>query len=292
MRTYSRWQTAGLTAAAMVGFAANSVLARAALGTGAADAPTFTFIRIGTGALVLALVARAPGAAAAPQTPATGTAGASAGSWSSALALFAYAAAFSYAYLRLPTGTGALILFGAVQATMVGAGLVRGERPRPAQWFGLALALGGLVLLTFPGIRAPAPAASALMALAGIAWGVYSLRGRAATRPVAATAGNFLRAIPFAAVLVAGTGLAMDATRTGFALAAASGAFASGLGYSLWYGALPSLTRTQAAVVQLCVPVLAAVAGVVLLREEITARLVIAGLAILGGVFLAVRPPR
>ena len=285
------WGVAILTGAAMTGFAANSVLARAALGWGYADAPTFTLVRIATGALVLGALARRPSLVAVGEAGSV-RAAPPAGDWIAAAALFAYAGAFSYAYLQLPAGTGALILFGTVQATMLGWGLVRGERPRAAQWLGLALAASGLVGLTFPGIAAPDPVGAALMAVAGVAWGIYSLRGRGATRPLAANAGNFLRAVPFAFALLLLAGATVAATPAGIGLAASSGGIASGLGYSLWYAALPALTRTQAAVVQLCVPAVAAAAGVLLLGEPLTARTLIAGTAILGGVFIAVRPPR
>jgi drug/metabolite transporter (DMT)-like permease len=276
------WKTPALTVLALTGFAANSLLCRAALEEGAwrIDAASFTTVRLVSGALVLGLLLRRRGGGASRR----------AGSWGSALALFAYAAGFSLAYARIPAGVGALLLFGCVQATMLGVGLFRGERPRPLEWLGLALALGGLVALRLPGATAVEPLGAALMAGAGVAWGVYSLRGRGSTAPLAATADNFLRGVPMAlglsGVWVAVAG-APRATLEGVGLAVASGALASGVGYSLWYAALPRLTAMRAAVVQLAVPVVAAAGGVLLLGETLTPRLLLAGGALLGGVFLA-----
>jgi drug/metabolite transporter (DMT)-like permease len=274
------WKTATLTVLALIGFAANSLLCRAALENGAwrIDAASFTSIRLLSGAGVLWLLLRARGG------------GERRGSWGSALALFAYAAGFSLAYVRIPTGVGALLLFGCVQATMLGVGLFRGERPRVLEWVGLALALGGLLVLRLPGATAPDALGATLMAGAGVAWGVYSLRGRGNADPLAATADNFLRSVPMTlglsalALLVQG---APRATPMGVGLAVASGALASGVGYSLWYAALPHLTALRAAVVQLAVPVVAAAGGVLLLGETLTPRLVGAGSALLCGVLLA-----
>ncbi len=274
MTARSRTAVLLLCGAALVGFAANSLLCRAALGAQLIDAASFTAIRLGSGALVLAVLAwRAPRA----------------GSWASAGALFAYAAAFSFAYLRLTTATGALILFATVQATMIVWGVVRGERPRVLEWLGLAIAAAGLVTLTFPGLAAPDPLGAGLMAAAGLAWGIYSLRGRGAANPLTVTADNFARAVPFAALLLlviplSDTG---NVTPRGALLAAGSGAIASGIGYTLWYAALPHLPATRAAIVQLSVPVLAALGGVVVLGEVVSVRLAGATLAILGGVALA-----
>ncbi|HET9450073.1 MAG TPA: EamA family transporter, partial [Aggregicoccus sp.] len=212
--------------------------------------------------------------------------------WPSALALFAYAAGFSLAYVRIGAGVGALLLFGCVQLTMLGAGLARGERPRALEWVGLAVALSGLVGLTLPGASAPDAVGALLMAGAGAAWGLYSLRGRGARNPLAATAGNFLRSVPLAALLwllALLLGQASSASARGLALAAASGALASGLGYSLWYAALPSLSAARAAIVQLSVPVLAAAGAVLLLDEPLTQRLVLGGAALLLGVLLSLR---
>ena len=264
---------------ALIGFAANSLLCRGALGTDAIDAASFTAIRLATGAAVLFALARGR------------THGA--GSWASAAALFAYAAAFSFAYLRLPAATGALILFAAVQATMIGWGVIRGDRPRVLEWIGIALAASGLVVLTLPGLAAPDPIDAVLMAAAGASWGVYSLRGRAATRPLAATAANFARALPFAGVLVIAMAVAGHAPTVagisldGAALATASGALASGVGYTLWYAALPRLAPARAAIVQLAVPVLAAAGGAAVLGEPVTLRLAGAAALIVGGIALA-----
>jgi drug/metabolite transporter (DMT)-like permease len=275
-------RTALLTALALVAFAGNSILCRMALGARLIDPAGFTAVRLGAGALTLWLVV-AIRSGGLPRL---------AGQWGSAAALFLYAAAFSLAYISLGAGTGALILFGAVQLTMILAGLRAGERPRPAEWLGLALAASGLVVLVRPGLTAPSPAGSALMATAGVAWGVYSLRGRGSTEPLRNTAGNFLRTLPMALLLllVAGRGAGWDPR--GVLLAASSGAIASGLGYAIWYAALPALTATRAALVQLLVPVLAAAGGVVVLGEAVPLRLPMAAALVLGGVALAVTSHR
>lgn len=274
--------TSALTAGALLCFAANSLLARAALGRGLADASSYTLVRLASGAGLLVVVARARG----------GRRGG--GSWASAAALVAYAFPFSLAYLAIPTGTGALLLFAAVQATMIGGGVAQGARPSQLQWLGLAVALGGLVALTRPGAGGVDPAGAALMVLAGAAWGVYSLRGRGATDPLATTADNFARGVVLALPLGAAALLlgGARATPAGVALAAASGALASAGGYSLWYAVVPSLGSTRAAAVQLSVPVLAALAAVVLLGEPLTPRLVGSGAAILAGIALTLRPAR
>jgi drug/metabolite transporter (DMT)-like permease len=270
-----------LTALAMLAFASNSLLCRAALGSRAIDAASFTTLRLVAGALGLGLLVRWRRAAPPGR-----------GSWRSALALFAYAAGFSYAYLSLPAGTGALLLFGAVQATMIGQGLRRGERLHAAQLLGLALAVGGLVGLLLPGLSAPPLGGALLMLAAGVAWGVYSLRGRAAGDPTRVTAGNFLRAAALAVVLSALMRSRLAITATGASLAVLSGALASGLGYSIWYRVLPALTATQAATVQLSVPVIAALGGILLLHERFSLRLLLAALAILGGIALVIRDRR
>ncbi|MCB1907531.1 MAG: DMT family transporter [Rhodocyclaceae bacterium] len=270
-----------LTLVAMFAFAGNSLLCRMALKHTAIDAASFTLVRIASGALVLWLIVRTRSGE-----------GRIAGSWPSALALFAYAAAFSYAYLSLPAATGALLLFGAVQTTMIGYGLWRGERLGKGQVLGLACAVAGLVGLLLPGLSAPPLLGSALMLGAGVAWGVYSLRGRGSGDPTAVTAGNFLRAVPLAGVL---SGLAF-AFRSwdwpGVAYALASGALASGLGYAIWYTALRGLTATSAATVQLSVPVLAALGGIVFLGEPVTMRFALASAAVLGGIALVIAKPR
>lgn len=266
-----------LTLFALICFAANSILCRLALGSGGIDAASFASLRLLSGAVaLLGLQAMLRGG-----RPRLG------GRTASGFLLFLYAVPFSYAYLSLSAGTGALLLFAAVQCTMLIAALRSGERPSPAEWAGLALALGGLVYLVSPGLQAPSPFGSAAMILAGIAWGLYSLRGRDAGDPLAGTAGNFTRALPFAAVVSVAMFRATDITPRGAALAVASGAAASGLGYVVWYAALPGLTATRAAIVQLSVPVLAAAGGVALLSETITRRFAVSSVVILGGVALA-----
>jgi drug/metabolite transporter (DMT)-like permease len=266
-----------LVALAMIAFAANSLLCRLALRGGAIDAASFTTIRIVSGAVVLWVIARMRGGTMT-----------SAGSWGSAAALFGYAAAFSFAYVELAAAVGALILFCAVQVTMIGWGLWRGERIVARQAAGLALAIGGLVGLLWPGLSAPPPGSAALMLAAGIAWGIYSLRGRRSGDPTIATAGNFMRAAAFAVILSLVTLGGASVGAAGVLYAIASGALASGLGYAIWYTALPGLTATKAATIQLSVPVLAAAAAVVLLDEAITLRLVLGSVAILGGIALVV----
>jgi drug/metabolite transporter (DMT)-like permease len=268
------------TALALTAFAANSVLCRLALATSAIDAATFSLVRLAAGAATLLLITLS---ARRAETRGSLTAG----SWASAGTLFLYAVPFSFAYVSLTAGTGALILFGAVQVTMLVAGLVGGERPHVLQWLGLGLALTGLVYLVRPGLVAPSPRGAALMAVAGVAWGAYSLRGRGAGNPLALTTGNFVRAVPLAAVV---TLLALPRVHVepgGALLAIASGSIASGIGYVLWYVALRGLTATRAAVVQLAVPVLAAVGGIVLLGEPATLRLALSTAVVLGGVGLA-----
>ena len=211
-----------------------------------------------------------------------------AGSWIAAGALFLYAIAFSLAYLRLDAGTGALVLFAAVQATMIGGGLLAGHHPAVIEWLGLLIALVGVVVLVAPGLSAPDPAGAALMALAGAAWGVYSLRGRSAADPVAANAANFARSVPLAVVASLLLMSGAHASKPGLLLAATSGAVTSGLGYAVWYAALRGLTPLRAAVVQLAVPVLAALGGVLFLGEAVTLRLAGAGVLVLGGISLAV----
>jgi drug/metabolite transporter (DMT)-like permease len=273
-----------LTITALVAFAANSVLCRIALRDGAIDAASFTTVRLASGALMLFLMAGISSGQVMPKQERGQT---TAGSWTAGTLLFLYAVPFSFAYLSLTAGTGALILFGCVQATMMSAGLASGERLDILQWGGLVLAVVGLVYLVRPGLAAPPPDAAALMAIAGCAWGAYSLRGREASRPLANTAGNFLRSVPLA-ILVSAIALSrIHASRSGVLLAIASGALASGLGYVVWYAALRSLTATRAAIVQLAVPVLAAVGGVLFLGERISARLVIAAVTIFGGILLA-----
>jgi len=274
----TRVRTVTLAAIALLAFAGNSILCRMALGGELIGPAGFTAVRLGSGAAMLwLLVAARARALSRPR-----------GHWASAAALFVYAAAFSLAYVTLDTGPGALILFGAVQLTMIASGLRAGERPRPAEWVGLALALAGLVVLVRPGLTAPAPGGSLLMATAGVAWGVYSLRGRASARPLLDTAGNFLLTVPAALGMAWLAGRGNYWTPHGVGLAVASGALASGGGYAIWYAALPALTATRAALVQLLVPVIAALGGIVLLSETLPLRLPVAAALVLGGVALAV----
>ena len=274
-----------LTAVAMLAFAANSLLARAALGHGAIDAVGFTAIRLVTGAVALGLLLRRrpAGLRALP------------GSWPSAGALLAYALAFSLAYLRLGAATGALILFAAVQGSMLAWGLLRGDHPTPREATGLAIAFAAFVYLLLPGLDRPDLAGSLLMMLAGASWGVYTLRGRAAANPLAATAGNFIRAALPCLPLLGWAAWHGHATAEGIVLATVSGVVTSGLGYAVWYRALPRLNTTQAATVQLTVPPLATAGALLLLGEALPLRLAVAGTALLGGVALAIlsrRQPR
>lgn len=276
--SYAR--VAVLTGLALAAFAGNSLLCRAALARTGIDAASFTTVRLVSGALMLSLLA---------SLRRSGKAGG--GSWLSALALFAYAAGFSFAYLRLPAGAGALILFGAVQATMIAWGLHKGERLRPLQLAGLLLACIGLAGLLLPGLAAPPLGSSLLMLGAGMAWGVYSVRGKGAGDPLEVTSGNFLRAAPIAIVLSLLLWREMAPDPMGVWYAVLSGALTSGLGYAIWYTALPALASTTAAAVQLSVPVLAALGGVAFLGEALSLRLVVASSAILGGIALVILKP-
>ena len=270
-------RTAFLTTLAMVAFAGNSLLCRAALKHTSIDAASFTTLRLVSGALMLWWLARVQ------RGTATGR-----GNWWSALALFAYAASFSFAYESMSAASGALLLFGAVQATMIGHGVWSGERFRRLQLVGLLLALGGLLGLLLPGLSAPPVVGSALMLGSGVAWGVYSLRGRGQGDPTRVTAGNFLRAAPIAAVLSLFMLGHLSWDTAGLIYALASGALTSAIGYALWYTILPSLKATNAATVQLSVPVIAALGGVLVLGESITLRLVLASCAILGGIAMVI----
>jgi drug/metabolite transporter (DMT)-like permease len=260
-----------------VAFASNSILCRIALSHATIDAATFSTIRLTAGAVTLLLVTAWMRRGASLVE----------GSWISASMLFLYAVPFSFAYTMLNTGTGALILFGCVQLTMMIAALWSGERPHPLQWFGLSLALGGLVYLVLPGLEAPSFAGAALMALAGLSWGVYSLRGQSGADALTQTTNNFVRSIPFVLAVSLLTLSRFHAQLEGVLLAVASGALASGLGYVVWYAALRGLTSTRAAVVQLLVPILAALGGVIFLTEAVSLRLVLSSVIVLGGIALA-----
>jgi drug/metabolite transporter (DMT)-like permease len=265
----------------MVAFAGNSLLCRLALNQTGIDPASFTTIRLLSGALILWLVVRLKHGK--PQGN---------GNWMSALALFAYAAGFSFAYVSLPAASGALILFGAVQATMIGHGFWTGERLTPLQSLGVVVAVAGLVGLLMPGLSAPPLAGSVLMLFAGVAWGVYSLRGKGAGDPVKVTAGNFIRTVPVTLLLSLVMMQNMTFDLAGSWLAVASGALASGLGYAIWYSVLPALKSTSAATVQLSVPVIAAAGGVILLGEAMSLRLLLASIAILGGIALVILSKR
>jgi len=261
----------------MIAFAGNSLLCRVALKDTGIDAASFTTIRLCAGAIILWLVVQIK-----HSTHSGGS------NWISAFALFVYAAGFSFAYVSLPAATGALLLFGAVQATMISHGLWKGERFLKLQIIGLILAFGGLVVLLLPGISAPPLQGSILMLTAGVAWGIYSLRGKGVGDPIRVTAGNFLRAVPIAVLLslLMLNGTSLDAA--GFWYAVSSGALASGIGYAIWYTALPALKATHAATVQLSVPVIAALGGIAFLGESITLRLALSSMAILGGIAMVI----
>jgi len=275
-------RTIALTALAMTAFAGNSLLCRMALKHTSLDAGSFTTLRLVSGALVLWLVARQRRHGSRSGN----------GNWLSALALFGYAAGFSFAYVSLPAGSGALLLFGAVQATMIGYGLWKGERLGPLQLAGLVLAFGGIFGLLLPGLSAPPLQGALLMLGAGVAWGIYSLRGKGAGDPTRVTAGNFLRAAPVALVLSLFMLKDASVDAAGLGYAVASGALTSGIGYAIWYSVLPGLRAATAASVQLSVPVLAALGGIAFLGEPLTLRLVLASVAILGGIALVVLQKR
>lgn len=269
-----------LTLVTLFAFAGNSILARMALRDGAIDPVAFTSIRLASGALVLCLIVLARSGSLAPLHPFK---------WQPAAALAGYAIAFSLAYVWLDAGAGALLLFSAVQATMIGASIRRGDNPGAIEWLGIAAALAGLGWLLAPGLSAPPLAGALLMLVSGFFWGVYSLLGQGETDPVAATARNFLLTVPFAGLLVlVPSGFEILTTR-GVALAIASGTITSGLGYVIWYGALRYLTTTVAAVVQLAVPIIAAIGGVALMGEVLSLRLALASALILGGIYLTIR---
>ena len=284
-------RTIFLTAISMLAFAGNSLLCRMALKLTQVDAASFTAVRLLSGAVALVLLLWWRSRAAAVSQIKTY------GNWSSALALFAYAALFSFAYVGMTAATGALLLFGAVQASMIGWGLARGERLGSWQWVGFVVALAGLVALMLPGFAAPSLGIALTMVAAGVAWGVYSLQGKASTPgkapdPLATTCGNFVRTVPMALALCAALLPTLRWDGTGIALAVVSGAVMSGMGYAIWYRALPALQATSAATVQLSVPVIAAVGGVLLLGEAYSWQLQVASIAILGGIALVLRKPR
>jgi len=271
----STTRTIALTAIAMIAFAANSLLCRLALGKHAIDPSSFGAIRIVAGAAMLSaimflrgnrrILARAD--------------------WRAAAMLFVYVVFFTFAYLAISAGTGALILFGAVQLTMFIVALRGGESFSPLSWLGFALAAAGLIYLVSPGVTAPVLSSAVQMAVAGIAWGFYSLLGRGASDPLASTTGAFVLCVPAILLIeLVSINIGLHATSTGIWLAIASGAITSGLGYVVWYAALPGLGATSAACVQLSVPAIVAFGGVLFLSEDLTLRLVAAAIATLGGV--------
>lgn len=276
------WTRTGfLTGATMGGFATNALLCRYALGGHAIDAATYTAVRLVLGAATLAVLVWARRAGR----------GRLRGDWVSAAALFGYAAPFSFAYLRLGASTGSLLMCSAIQASMIGWSVREGAHPRFLEWLGLLAAAAGLVGLSFPGLSAADPLGAVLMAVAGVSWGVYSLRGRGVADPLGETAGNFVRALPMGAALLMAAvplGVVTPPSPRGVALAAVSGVVGSGLAYTLWYAVVPSLGATRAAIVQLSMPVIAATGGVVLLGEPLTLRLALTGTAIIGGIAVAV----
>lgn len=265
-----------LASLAMIAFAANSVLARLAFATAAAEPMSYTGIRLGAGAVTLAIILALRH---------RGLRGA--GSWAGAASLFGYAIFFSVAYILLGAGTGALILFASVQIGILGWAVYKGDRPGLIEWLGLAVALGGLVYLVSPGLVAPSPLGAALMLVAGLCWAAYTLIGRGSSSPLGDTAGNFIRTAPVALLLIIVAALTRTVTPVAALYAIASGALASGLGYAIWYAVLPALSRTRAAIVQLTVPAIAAAGGVIFIGEPVSVRLLIATVAIIGGVALS-----
>jgi drug/metabolite transporter (DMT)-like permease len=276
-------KTALYTASALVAFAFNSILCRMALRSGEIDTVGFTVVRLVSGAVMLAILLSAFSKTKNPIKT---------GHWASAFFLFAYAICFSLAYLGLTAGSGALILFGAVQLTMVGAALIKGERLTLVEVLGLAVAVGGLVYLVLPGLGAPPLYSALLMAAAGMAWGFYTLRGKGSSDPLAETAGNFIRSVPMILLVAIPFYAQINLSGRGVMLGVLSGAVASGIGYSVWYAALRALTSTRAAVLQLAVPVIAGMGGVLMLNEMATTRLWLSAAFILGGIALVIAGKR
>ena len=272
-------KTFSYTVFALVAFALNSILCRLALGADVIDAVSFTLIRLISGAVALVAISQFLNKNESNKRR---------GNWFSAFFLFAYAVCFSFAYINLNTGTGALILFGSVQTTMIFVALLKGERPKILEWLGLVFALGGLIYLVFPGLSSPPLLSSALMAVAGIAWGFYTLRGKESKNPLADTTGNFVRAVLLITLLSLPFINQIRLSSHGILLAVLSGAIASGIGYAVWYAALKFHTATRAAILQLSVPALASFGGVILLAEIVSMRLLLATVLILGGILLAI----
>ena len=269
-----------ITTLALLAFAGNSILCRLALGDGAIDPAGFTIIRLLSAIVMLVLLTQLRQRQSQPLFGSS--------NWLAALVLFIYAVTFSFAYVDLDTGLGALVLFGAVQLTMILVYIIRGNRLHYSEWLGIGIAFSGFVYLVLPGLGTPSISGFALMTASGIAWGIYTLLGRSSTNPLVDTAGNFLRTLPFIALLALAYWPQINLTQQGIIIAISSGAIASGIGYAIWYVALAGLRVTQAAVVQLLVPVVAAIGGVILLDETLTLRLLIAALLVLGGIFLLI----
>ncbi|MEM9448429.1 MAG: DMT family transporter [Cyanobacteria bacterium P01_E01_bin.6] len=272
-------KTVLLTVLTLIAFAANSLLTRMALGAESIDAASFITLRLASGAFMLWAIALFSNSKPTKQFQ---------GKWTAALMLFIYAVAFSFAYLQLTAGTGALILFGTVQITMIATAVKQGETPQRLEWIGVGLAIVGLGYLFAPGLEAPPIVAAGLMVIAGVAWGFYSILGRGTKVPIAYTTINFTRAVPFALGVSLVSMSDIQISKAGIILALLSGAIASGVGYAIWYAALKGLTGTQAATVQLAVPILAALGGIFFLQEVLTLRLVIASVMILGGIGVTV----
>lgn len=279
MTNKSLLKTSLLTGLALIAFAANSVLCRLALGSGAIDASSFTIIRLLSGAIVLCIILSMKGRNKGVSSK---------GSWTAGFMLFLYAITFSYAYLSVDTGTGALILFGAVQITMILLSLMSGTRLHISEWTGVIVAFTGFIYLVLPSVTTPSINGLLLMTVSGVAWGVYTLKGRSSKNPLMDTTYNFLRTIPFAVLLVVFTLHKLNYSSEGIILALLSGAITSGVGYTIWYIALTSLSSTQAAVIQLSVPVIAALGGVIFVSETITTRLIISAAIVLGGILMVI----
>jgi drug/metabolite transporter (DMT)-like permease len=269
-----------ITLLALFAFAANSLITRFALEKTTIDEASFIMFRVVSGALFLWLFLVIKKDKKILQN----------GTWFAAFSLFIYAVSFTYGYGLIAAGTGALLLFGSVQITMTIAGYREGDRLNVIQLLGFALALGGLVILMLPGISAPSFMGAFLMCISGVAWSIYTLQGRGVNNPAAATTGNFIKAAPMALLLwlivyVSANDI-INLASDGVIYALISGIVTSGIGYIIWYSVLPELKATQAAIIQLSVPLFVTLAGAILLNESITLRIVIASFAILAGTFL------
>ncbi|MFT5116904.1 MAG: drug/metabolite transporter (DMT)-like permease [Kiritimatiellia bacterium] len=272
-------KTIVFTLLALIAFAANSVLCRLALASGAIDASSFSIVRLLSGTMVLLILIGFSRGTTEPSAK---------GSWSASFMLFFYVITFSYAYISLDTGTGALILFGSVQITMILLSLLSGTRLHPSEWLGVFVTFTGFIYLVLPSVTTPSVIGFLLMAVAGVAWGIYTLKGRGSKSPLMDTAYNFLRTIPFVALLAIVTMNDLRYSPEGIVLALLSGGITSAIGYAIWYVALAGLSSTQAAVFQLSVPIIASVGGVIFMSENITSRLIISAAMVLGGILIVV----